>query len=68
MKNLTYINISQWVNNEPINSESYPELGILPERFGAISEPVEIPILSDDLNSVTEPLEIESNLKEITLA
>lgn len=57
----------QWVNNEPIDSASYPENGILPERFGTLSEPVEIPILSDDLNSVTKPLEIESDLKDITV-
>jgi hypothetical protein len=55
MKNLTYVNLGNWSNNEPFNSESYPETSILPERFRAISEPSEISIVSDDLNSITLP-------------
>ena len=56
MKNLTYLNLCNWSNNEPFNSESYPETSILPERFRSISEPSEIPLTSDDLNSITIPL------------
>ncbi len=56
MKNLTYLNLGNWSNNEPFNSESYPETSILPERFRSISEPSEIPLTSDDLNSITIPL------------
>jgi hypothetical protein len=56
MKTLTYLNLGNWSNNEPFNSESYPETSILPERFRSISEPSEIPLTSDDLNSITIPL------------
>jgi len=56
METLTYINWGNWSNNEPFNTESYPETSILPERFRSISEPSEIPLTSDDLNSVTIPL------------
>lgn len=67
MKNLTYINTLQWVNNEPMDSESFPENGILPDRFGTLSEPTEIPIVSDDLNSITKPLDFESDNQEKVL-
>jgi hypothetical protein len=55
MKTLTYINLGSWSNNEPLNSESYPETSVLPERFRSISEPSELPITIDDLNSISLP-------------
>ena len=55
MKTLTYINLGNWSNNEPLNSESYPETSVLPERFRSISEPSELPITLDDLNSISLP-------------
>jgi hypothetical protein len=55
MQTLTYINLGNWSNNEPLNSESYPEISILPERFRSISEPSELPITIDDLNSISLP-------------
>ena len=56
MKKTTCINDNNWFYNEPISSESFPDISILPERFRSISEPTEIPIISDDLNSITEPI------------
>jgi len=55
MKTLIYVNSGNWSNNEPVNSESYPETSILPERFRSLSEPSDIPLTSDDLNSISLP-------------
>lgn len=55
MKTLSYINFGNWSNNEPVDSQSYPENSILPERFRSLSEPSEIPLTSDDLNSISIP-------------
>ena len=57
MKTVTCINLGNWSNNEPLNSESYPETSVLPERFRSISEPSELPITIDDLNSISLPQE-----------
>lgn len=66
MKRTTSISENNWFYNEPISSESFPDISILPERFRSISKPSDIPINSDDLNSITEPVLIISDLfKEI---
>lgn len=64
MKRTTCITESIWFNNEPISSESLPDISILPERLRSISEPTNIPITSDDLNSITEPIEYSKELFE----
>jgi hypothetical protein len=56
MKRTTCISENNWFYNEPISSESFPDISILPERFRSISEPTEIPIISKDLNTITEPV------------
>lgn len=61
MKKTTCINDIQWFYNEPISSESFPASSVLPERFRSISEPTEVPIISKDLNSITQP---EFNISE----
>ena len=67
MDMLDYINNNIWVNNEPINNEVYPENSILPERYGNISEPVEIPILPKEFNTLTEPSFVETENVEIII-
>ena len=57
MKHSTYYSMGNWSNNEPSSSESFPENSILPERFRSISEPSEVPILPDDFNSLTIPVQ-----------
>ncbi len=56
MSGSTYIKEKNWNYNEPFSSEFFIDDSILPERFRTISEPTEIPILSEDLNSITEPI------------
>lgn len=55
MRRSTYISDLGWCYNEPFSSESLPEISVLPKRFVSISEPSDIPIVSEDLNSISEP-------------
>lgn len=64
MRKDTYIQTENWAINEPMDNESYPENSILPERYSTISEPTKNPITSDDLNSITAPLNIKSDYHE----
>lgn len=58
-------NRDDWTNNKPVDNIIYPYLSILPKGFRTISELTEVPLLSEDLYSITEPIQIINKIGEI---
>jgi hypothetical protein len=45
--------------NEPMTNVFEPGYSVLPERLRSITSPSSYPIVNEDLNSITKPLDID---------
>lgn len=48
-------NIQRFLINEPISSEFIQPSSIIPERLRSISIPINIPIVGEEFNSISQP-------------